>query len=36
MIGTHARLPIDPRWLVYLLRCSDGSLYCGITNYLPK
>ena len=24
------------RWLVYLLRCSDGSLYCGITNDLPK
>ena len=22
--------------LVYLLRCSDGSLYCGITNDLPK
>ena len=36
MIGTHARLPIDPRWLVYLLRCSDGSLYTGITNDLPK
>ncbi len=25
-----------PRWLVYLLRCSDGSLYTGITNDLPK
>ena len=36
IIGTHARLPIDPRWLVYLLRCSDGSLYTGITNDLPK
>jgi putative endonuclease len=24
------------RWLVYLLRCSDGSLYTGITNHLPK
>ena len=24
------------RWLVYLLRCRDGSLYCGITNDLPK
>lgn len=21
-------------WFVYLLRCSDGSLYCGITNDL--
>jgi predicted GIY-YIG superfamily endonuclease len=25
-----------PRWLVYILRCSDGSLYTGITNDLPK
>jgi len=23
-------------WLVYLLRCRDSSLYCGITNDLPK
>ena len=23
-------------WLVYLLRCADGSLYTGITNDLPK
>jgi len=23
-------------WLVYLLRCSDGSLYCGSTNDLPR
>ena len=25
---------IDKRWVVYLLRCSDESLYCGITNDL--
>ena len=24
------------RWLVYVLRCGDGSLYTGITNDLPK
>ncbi|MEI6239376.1 MAG: GIY-YIG nuclease family protein [Planctomycetia bacterium] len=24
------------RWLVYLLRCRDGSLYTGITNDLPR
>ena len=24
------------RWLVYLLRCADGSLYTGITNDLAK
>ncbi len=23
-------------WYVYLLRCSDNSLYCGITNNLPR
>lgn len=23
-------------WLVYLLLCFDGSLYCGITNNLEK
>lgn len=23
-------------WIVYLLRCSDGSLYTGITNDFPK
>lgn len=23
-------------WIVYLLRCVDKSLYCGITNNLEK
>ena len=23
-------------WLVYILRCRDGSLYTGITTDLPK
>lgn len=23
-------------WRVYLLRCADGALYCGITNNLQK
>jgi predicted GIY-YIG superfamily endonuclease len=23
-------------WIVYLIRCSDGSLYCGITNHIVK
>jgi len=23
-------------WFVYLARCSDNSLYCGITNNLEK
>ena len=30
------RCPSPSRWLVYLLRCADGSLYTGITNDLPK
>ena len=28
--------PPHSRWLVYILRCSDGSLYTGITNDLLK
>ncbi|MBT3310631.1 MAG: GIY-YIG nuclease family protein [Desulfobacterales bacterium] len=24
------------KWVVYLVRCSDKSLYCGITNDLKK
>ncbi len=23
-------------WIVYLLRCSDNSLYCGVTNNLDN
>ena len=23
-------------WTVYLLKCADGTLYCGCTNILPK
>lgn len=23
-------------WIVYILLCRDGTLYCGITNDLPK
>jgi predicted GIY-YIG superfamily endonuclease len=29
-------MPPTTRWLVYLLRCRDGSLYTGITNDLPR
>ncbi|MFZ5468870.1 MAG: GIY-YIG nuclease family protein [Myxococcota bacterium] len=24
------------QWLVYMLRCKDGSLYTGVTNDLPR
>lgn len=23
-------------WHVYFMRCGDGTLYCGVTNDLPK
>ena len=26
----------DKNWVVYLVRCADRSLYCGITNDLEK
>ncbi len=25
---------VEENWVVYLLRCSDGTLYCGVTNRL--
>lgn len=25
-----------PGWFVYILRCADDSLYCGITNNLDR
>ncbi len=33
---SRIRRRLPSRWLVYILRCSDGSLYTGITNDLPK
>ena len=24
------------KWLIYILECRDGSLYCGITNNIEK
>jgi predicted GIY-YIG superfamily endonuclease len=32
----HLPCPSNSRWLVHLLRCSDGSLCMGITNDAPK
>ncbi len=26
----------DSNWIWYVLRCADGSLYCGITNDLER
>ena len=25
-----------PAWSVYLLRCGDGTLYCGVTNDVER
>ena len=27
---------MESKWTVYLLRCGDGTLYCGITNDLQN
>jgi len=27
---------VNKNWVVYLIRCSDKSLYCGITNNLKN
>lgn len=32
---TKAILP-SKEWLVYILKCGDGTYYTGITNDLPK
>ena len=31
-------MDITPKnnWLIYILKCVDGSLYCGITNNIEK
>ena len=26
----------DKEWVVYLVRCADDSLYCGITNDVKR
>ncbi len=26
----------DPGWVVYVLRCRDGTLYTGVTNDLDR
>jgi putative endonuclease len=29
-------MPHDDNWVCYLLKCADGTLYCGITNDMEK
>jgi len=31
-----ASAPPDAPWVVYMLECSDGSLYTGITNDMAR
>jgi putative endonuclease len=28
--------PVPKKWCLYVLLCKDGTLYCGITNDLPR
>ena len=30
------QITLQKKWLIYILECGDGSLYCGITNNLEK
>lgn len=35
--GGHEEVSKPPRvWVLYVLRCRDGTLYCGITNDLTR
>ena len=34
--GTHSPPANTATWLVYLLECADGSLYCGITTNMNR
>ncbi len=36
MIQLDAYFMNNGKWIVYLIRCSDKSLYCGVTNNLEK
>ncbi len=35
MSGTSTGAP-KTEWILYVLRCADGTLYCGITNDLRR
>ena len=37
--GVRVRVPLPAPmkdWIVYLLQCSDGTYYCGVTNNMEK
>ena len=33
---THSPPANAAAWLVYLLECADGTLYCGVTNNMDR
>ena len=33
---THSPPANPAAWLVYLLECADGTLYCGVTNNMDR
>lgn len=34
--GTDGNTANTAAWLVYLLECADGTLYCGVTNNMDR
>ncbi len=36
MTSINKKHPDKPDWTIYIVRCSDGSLYTGITNNLER
>ena len=36
MISKNGKGELKSEWLVYILKCSDGSYYTGITNDLAR
>ena len=35
-MSVGVRRPVPRGWRVYVVRCRDGTLYCGITNDLER
>jgi predicted GIY-YIG superfamily endonuclease len=36
MVATKKRKKKEAVWMLYILKCRDGTLYTGITNDLPR
>ena len=36
VVGRHNAIGADARWTVYVVECSDGTFYTGITVDLPR